>query len=66
VSNHRGLPNPFKVFLLCGSAWSALLLVYFISMTFHGSEYRAADVALILIFILASFGGALYIRLTQK
>ncbi len=66
MSNHRGLPNPYKIFLFCGCAWSALLLVYFISMTYHGSGYHATDIALILTFVLISFGGALYIKITQK
>ena len=52
VSRRHGLPDPFKVFLFCGYAWSTLLLVYFFSIIFYDSGFRSADIALILIFVL--------------
>ena len=66
VSRRHGLPDPFKDFLFCGYAWSTLLLVYFFSIIFYDSGFRSADIALILIFVLVSFGGALYFHFTQK
>ena len=66
MSRRHGLPDPYKVFLFCGYAWSFLLLVYNFSIIFYDSGFRSADIALILIFALVSFGGALYFHFTQK